>query len=207
VQKAIQGNPEALGELCKTVTQGILLRVSALLRSHADAEDTAQEILLRMCSKITKLNEPKAFHAWLNRLITHETYRYMHKHYKRQNLLDVADYLDNIVEDNEDFLPQEYLMRQDSRNTIMSIVNKLPVQQRRAVYLYYYDELTMTQVAEIMGLSQQRVSRCLQMARQHISNDLALQKTAQAPQAQRMCYFSEFPSFICAPPPKQSAHE
>ena len=173
VMRASRGNSDALVELCQTITKGILFRTTRILGNQTDAEDVTQEILIKVCSHIHELRESAAFYVWLNSIIMNETNRYMAKNAKHNVLVNIDDYQNEFIEANEEFLPQENSMRESDRKVVISLIDQLPEQQRKAVLLYYYDGLTLADAAKVMGVSQPRVSRCIKFAQDKIKKELA----------------------------------
>ena len=172
VKKAIRRNREATEDLCRTIAKRVLFHTTHKLKSRTDAEDVAQEVLIRVCSKIHELKEPKAFYGWLNTIIINETNRYRTKNYKYDDVLDMEEYADFKMEEDEEFLPQEYISREDLRKTVMESIDRLPERQLEAVMMHYYDELSLTETAKIMGVSVARVSQCLALAREKIKSEI-----------------------------------
>lgn len=177
VLKASQGNKDALAELCRSIVKGVLFRTTRVLGNQADAEDVTQEILIRVCSYINELREPNAFYVWLNKIIMNETNRYMMKNSRHGVLLNIEDYQDEFVEANEDFLPQEYTIRETDRKAVIEIIDDLPEQQRKAILLYYFDGLTLSEAAKVMDVSQPRVSRCIKFAQEKIKKEISKWQT------------------------------
>ena len=175
VQKASQGTHDALIELCRTIAKGVLFRTTRILDNQMDAEDVTQDVMICVCSHIHELKEPRAFYVWLNRIIVNETNRYYMKRSKRGVLLNIEDYQYDFEDMDEDFVPQEYAIREEDRKAVINIIDSLPGQQRKAVLLYYYDGLTLADSAKVMGVSQPRVSRCLKFAKEKIKKELAKQ--------------------------------
>jgi len=174
VQQAINGDKESLLALCQAISTGVLVKTSLMLRNNMDAEDAAQEVMLRVCSKIHTLNEPKAFWVWLDRIIVGEINRFMEKNYMHK-ILDIEDYLNSFLDDNEDNLPSEYTRKIEESKLVMDVVKTLSEQQRKAVMLYYFGELNQKEAAEVMGVSRERVKQCLATARKKIRIELEKQ--------------------------------
>jgi len=175
VQRASQGKREALMELCQTIAKGVLFRTTRILGNQTDAEDVTQEVMICVCSHIHELREPRAFYVWMNRIIVNETSRFFVKKSKHGVLLNIEDYQHDIEDADEDFVPQEYAIREADRKAVIDIIDKLPGQQRKAVLLHYYDGLTLADSAKVMGVSQPRVSRCLKFAKEKIRKELIKQ--------------------------------
>ena len=172
-RKASRGDCDALLALCQISAKNVLFRVMRLIPDKMDAEDTAQEILLNLCENIGELKEPKAFGGWLNTIIINETNRFLSKNNKHNNVEhNIDDYYDTIQEENEDFLPFEYAIREENRKSIMKIVDSLPKRQLEAVMLHYYDGMSMSEAASAMKMTVQGVSRYLMLARGKIKKEL-----------------------------------
>ena len=172
-RKASGGDGNALLALCQMSAKSVLFRVMRLIPDKMDAEDTAQEILMRVCESIRELKEPKAFGGWINSIIVNEINRFLAKSNKYNAVTqNIDDYFDVMYEENEDFLPFEYAIREENRVTIMKIVDRLPKRQLEAVMLHYYEGMSMSEAASAMRMSVQGVSRYLMLARGRIKKEL-----------------------------------
>jgi len=172
VNKALRGDKTALGELMHSIAKSVLFRTRYLLRTQMDAEDAAQEILMRVCANIRGLQDPQTFDAWLNSIVLNETRRYMAKNYKNKDETDITDYLDDLREENGDFIPQEFAEKEEHRRIILEIISALPDRQREAILLYYYDDLSVIDIASAMEVKQPAVSLYLKLAREKIRQEL-----------------------------------
>ena len=175
VKRAIGGNSDELFALVEEIAKGVLFRARHIMNNEMDAEDVSQEVLIHVCEKIRDLREPKAFKAWLGGIIINEAKRYMVKNAQRGIVLDIDDYLEKIIEQNDDFIPHDYAENEDTRKTVMGVISRLPRRQREAVILHYYDELSVTEVAEAMGVTHQSVSEYLALARKKLRGELEKQ--------------------------------
>lgn len=172
VKKALNGDRNALNELCDHIGKNVLFRVQCIVVNKEDAEDVSQEVLIRICENIEKLTEPKAFKVWTSRIVINEANRYFAKSRKHDLSVDIDDYQDVIVEESNDFLPQNYVENEEFRKTVIEIIETLPLRQREAVVLHYYDGLNVTQVADVMDISKQNASKYIALARTKIKNEL-----------------------------------
>ena len=174
IRDSIKGDPEAIGALCQSIAKDVLFRTKFLLRSRMDAEDVAQEILIRVCEKIGGLRDPKVFGVWLDRIVVNETRRFMMKNYKNGNVLDIQDYLEAVEEENSNFIPQESADRKESRKQVMNIINQLPQQQRQVLLLCFYGDRSVTEAASVMGIKRSTASHNLASAKKRVKRELEL---------------------------------
>ncbi|MCL2530330.1 MAG: sigma-70 family RNA polymerase sigma factor [Coriobacteriia bacterium] len=171
VEKARGGNHEALIELCRVIAQDVLFRSRRILLNDMDAEDAAQEVLIRVCASIRKLKEPKAFNAWLASIVINESRRIQAKK-RKETVLDIEEYTDSLEDTDEALMPQQSLLKEEDRKSVITAIDQLPERQREAVVLHYYDGLSVTQTATVMGIQQQNASHYLKLARDKIRSEL-----------------------------------
>lgn|GEM_PF-689239 len=165
VEKAINGDRDALCSLCENVAKSILFRTKYVLNNEADAEDVTQEVLIRTCENIRSLRSPKAFNAWLGGIIINESNRHLSRNSKKETVDDISFYTDVFVDENEDSMLQERYEKNESRTELMSILEQLPIRQREAVVLRYYSDMSIAEVADAMKISKQSATKYLSLAR------------------------------------------
>lgn len=171
VTEAVHGEQGALEALCTAVAKGVLARVR-FLQSGDDAEDIAQEALVQMCAQIHTLKEPKAFRAWLNKIIASEVRYYCRRNTLRGQLIYLDEAPQDIANEDEKYLPDEQALRKEEADIIMEIIETLPMRQREAVLWHYYDGMSITETAKLMGIAHQNVSQYLAQARRKVYKEL-----------------------------------
>ncbi|MCL2806717.1 MAG: sigma-70 family RNA polymerase sigma factor [Coriobacteriia bacterium] len=181
IRRSASGNNTALKELCQSITKNVSFRVSRKISNQEEAEDVTQEILVRVYENIHNLKDPKAFGGWLNTIINNEISRYYAKNKKHRVVLSMEEYLDSIVDDeSDDYVSHEYEITDEERKRIIAIIDTLPERQLEAVILHYYEGMSVTQTAEVMGVTKQVVSIHLIRAREKIKTALYRQQQPSA---------------------------
>jgi len=176
-QLAVSGGREELVELCEAISRDVLFRVMRWISNRLDAEDISQIVLIRVCENIYRLKKPAAFRGWLNSIIKNEVNRHYRNNSRNANIVSIDEYYDLagtgvIAEVDVESLPVEYVLREEERRLVMSLVDKLPKRQLEAVLLHYFDEMSIKEVAEVMGVTQPAVSRYLTLAKDKVKMDL-----------------------------------
>ncbi len=172
VVQTARGDREALIKLCQTIAKSVLFRVRRLLPNYQDAEDVSQDVLIRVCENIHTLKNPASFEAWVNSIILNEARRHMKQAAKTTDVLHIEDYVFEVEEEDEDFLPQAHSLREEDCRTIIEIIDALPDRQREVVMLYYYRGLKTVETAEVMGISRATATQYLKLAREKIKEEL-----------------------------------
>ena len=55
--------------------------------------------------------------------------------------------------------PQTFLRLNELKNIIAKAIDTLPDKERLMISLYYYEELTMKEIGEVLGITESRVSQ------------------------------------------------
>ena len=136
------------------------------------AADITQDTLIEVYSKVNTLNDPVAFPAWCRQITYHECTRYFRK--KKDVLLeeneDGGSLFDIVEEEGAEFIPNEALDQKDFKQTVLQFIDTLSEEQRSAVLMYYFEELSVSQIAEIQGVSEGTVKSRLNYARKSIKS-------------------------------------
>ncbi len=70
-----------------------------------------------------------------------------------------SSFLDSLMETNNAFLPGHRLEARELAKIIAEILEQLSEKERLVIALYYYEELTQKEIAEVLELSEGRVSQ------------------------------------------------
>lgn len=138
---------------------GLALRI---LRRPADAEDVAQEAFVKAWINRDKWQAGRAkFSTWLYRVIVNRCIDLQRA--PRNEWLDDAP---EPVDDAEDCVTS--IQRQQVYGRLEQAVERLPDQQRTAVLLSYYEDMSNAEIAEVMGISVSATEALLKRGRQRL---------------------------------------
>ncbi|MDR0852590.1 MAG: RNA polymerase sigma factor, partial [Clostridiales Family XIII bacterium] len=172
IRKASEGDVRAFDELYRSKLRTILYHVSRMIKNPVDVEDVAQEIGIQMYRGISALRDPEAFNGWMQRIITNECYRFLKKNVRKTDHVNIDDYVNTIEEENKEFLPKECLESEDTKRIIMQAIDKLPPKRKRAIIMYYYDDMSTKEIAYALGISLATVSTNIMRGKTMIKGEL-----------------------------------
>lgn len=165
VLQAAQGNKAAFGALYEKTGRTVYFSCLKLLGDPQLAEDITQETYLTALQKLGTLAQPENFPAWVNRIGIN-----LCKMHFRNNAAP-EDNSEEIIEEipDEGLIPEEYVSNDAKRKIIMDIIDTvLTEEQRQSVILYYFDMLTVPEIAEVMNCTTGTVTSRLSAARKKI---------------------------------------
>lgn len=165
VLQAAQGNKAAFGALYEETGRTVYYSCLKLLGDPQLAEDITQETYLTALQKLGTLAQPENFPAWVNRI----GINLCKMHFRNNSAPE--DNSEEIIEEipDEGLIPEEYVSNDAKRKIIMDIIDTvLTEEQRQSVILYYFDMLTVPEIAEVMNCTTGTVTSRLSAARKKI---------------------------------------
>jgi RNA polymerase sigma factor for flagellar operon FliA len=55
--------------------------------------------------------------------------------------------------------PDALIEKEEIKKTLVEAINRLPEKEREVIALYYYEELTLKEIGEVLGVTESRVSQ------------------------------------------------
>lgn len=166
VLQAGQGDRAAFGELYEETGRSVYFNCLKLLGNAQQAEDITQDTFMKALEKLDSLKEPENFSAWVNRIAINNC-----KMYFRKNPRTAEEESEKIIDDTPDseLIPDDYTDSEEKRRIIMNIIDTaLTDEQRQTIILYYFDMMSVAEIAEIMECSVGTVTSRLSAARKKI---------------------------------------
>lgn len=135
---------------------GIVYRTSyKFLLNKEDAEDVVQEVFIKYFTCNKKFNDDDYEKAWILR-VTINLCKNILRSKSRKHLQ-----LDEKIKINDDDFEGSRIQHLDLENTMA----ELPDNQRMAIYLYYYEQISIKDIAKIMKKNENTVKSYLLRAK------------------------------------------
>jgi RNA polymerase sigma factor (sigma-70 family) len=171
VTRARSGDESAFSEIFSAYYNRVYYFVLHHVKSPQDAEDIVQNTFTEVFKSFGKLSNEAAFKSWLYTIAHRQIgmlYRKNGRSVVKEDLEGVADMLD----DNGEFLPDNILESDETKNTVMELIKQLPDPQKSAVLFYYFEEMSVKEIAEIQACSVGTVTSRLNYARRYIKTEI-----------------------------------
>ncbi len=145
---------EYIEETIKKYSSSMLKTAFSLLKSTADAEDAVQEAFIKLLTKAPEFENDEHRKAWLLR-VTVNISKNMLKSARRKNLPLTEEI--SYSEKSDDVLP--YVLSLDEKYRVV-------------IHLYYYENYSIKEIAEIVSLPAATVGTRLSRARKMLEKSL-----------------------------------
>ena len=175
VRQTWQGNCAAREELVHRWAARLLAFCHARVGNHHLAEDLAQESLLRAMRNLRTLESPENFGTWLCGIAV----RVCHDWRKSKQSSQVpftclrGDHQPDELAVVSCEAAESEIERDEEMRLIMAEVESLPEKHREALMLYYYQDVTYHDLAQMLGVSFATINARLTQARAILRERLA----------------------------------
>ena len=128
-------------------------------KNNADAEDAAQNAFLKLLKSDTEFTDDEHVKRWLIRVAVNEC-KSVFRSFGRKKVVSIEE------------LETEPSYDEDTGSELFSMLAKLPQNYRAVIHLYYYEEYTVAEISQILGISQTNVQTRLMRARNKLEKTL-----------------------------------
>ncbi len=179
IKRVCDGEQEAFYELVRPYERFVYVTAISVLRNAADAEEVAQEAVLKAFSKLSSFRGECKFSTWLIQITYNEARMKLRK--DRRHIYESIDDPQQGQEGNfwpRDFadwqpIPSELLERNEVRQAIQNAIGSLSRMYREVLILRDIQNLSVRETANILGISEGAVKTRLLRARLHMRDVLA----------------------------------
>jgi RNA polymerase sigma-70 factor (ECF subfamily) len=165
-----RGDERAFEDLVAKHTRGVLNLVYRYLGDASRAEDVAQDVFVKVY-RARKKYEPKAkFSTWLYRIAVNHCLNEIRS--RRSEPVGTAP-VNGLLEKPAEDPPDSNLSREELRKAVQAAIDALPGNQRVAVILARYQEMSYDEIAETMGMSLEAIKSLLFRAKENLQKSLS----------------------------------
>lgn len=178
IEGAMKGDGDSYTELIRMKGKNILYIATHLMGNKSDGEDAAQEAIIHMRESIKGLKKPESFEVWMYRLVYNVCMGAIRKMKNVSTHIELEPDEIQAAEDRTEFLPEAFVTNEEKRSQLLKAVDGLPESYRMCVMLFYYEDMSYAEVADVMGIAVQDVANSLSRAKKKLRYELLTSEEA-----------------------------
>lgn len=128
-------------------------------RSRADSDDIVQNVLLKYYKCDKEFESEEHIRNWLLRVAVNESKKLLISPFKKKIIP-----LDEVGE--------ELIFEHKEESDLYYAVMELPPKYRITVYMYYYEDYSVEEIADILKVNSSTIRTCLMRAREKLKSKL-----------------------------------
>jgi len=179
LRRVLAGERRLFHELVRPYERAVFTTAYGILRDYADAEEVAQDTILKALMRLDQLTAPEKFKAWLLRIAVNEArLKWRNKHAHLFEPLDKAQSSSREPFTPRDFadwreLPSDIAERKELRDQIARALDALPDIYRETFILRDVEQLSAADTAAALEITVAAVKVRLHRARLMMREQLA----------------------------------
>ena len=172
-----RGDMEAFEALFQLYKDKAMRTVYLMTGNQMASEDIVQEAFTTCYLSVKTLKNPEYFKTWFFKLLTRIAWRHMKK---EKRLVPIEEIGELIERDKRGYYPDVMEERERAR-VLYNEILKLDLKLQTTLILYYYNELSVSEIARVMGCLEGTVKSRLYTGRKRLKLTLEEEKRYSSP--------------------------
>jgi RNA polymerase sigma factor (sigma-70 family) len=166
----VHDKEELIMWLMKEYGQSLVRLAFTYVKQDQLAEDIVQEVFVKCFKNIDAFRQESSYKTWLYR-ITINSCKDVLKSWGFRNL--VFSNLGGIqmLATNEKSPEEKFLVYEENKRLSRAVIS-LPIKLREIIIFYYYEEMRINQISDLLGIKQNTVKSRLLRAKQQLKKNL-----------------------------------
>jgi len=168
IESICDGASEQYSYFVERYHRGLIQHVFNFVRDGDEAEDIAQEAFIQAYKKLHQYDGKFAFSTWLYKIADNLARRMAAKSGRTASISDYEAFIPDIRPPTEELIDGVI-----GKAHVRKAIDRLPPDQRRAIMMYYWDELSYEEIANVMKRPVGTVRTWLHRAKEQLREELA----------------------------------
>lgn len=165
----LSGEQKAYEVLVTRYQNSVIASANSVVRNQFMAEDSAQDAFVTAWMKLNTLSEPSKFGSWVCKIAKNCALNTV----RRYRGIVPLDQLENYeITDVQSISPEEKYISKEENEEVNNGLKKLPQKVKRIIQLYYFEGLSIFEIAKKMSISEGTVKWQLNDGRKRMRKEL-----------------------------------
>lgn len=175
IQQVIDKDQMAIDQVYEMTSDNVYYSIKTMVKNEDVVMDLMQDTYVAAFYNVSQLKEPAAFRGWIKRIAHNKTVDYLRKTkpmtFSQMVSVDSEEVLD-FKDERTSSLPEAVMDQKETSRLISQILDTLSEEQRVVVGMFYFDNLSIREIASVLGISENTVKSRLNYARKKIEAEV-----------------------------------
>jgi RNA polymerase sigma-70 factor (ECF subfamily) len=167
ISEVLSGQREQYRFLVERYHRGLIQHLYNYIHDENMAEDVAQDAFIKAYDKLESYNSIYAFSTWLYKIADNLAYRQL----KQTKTMQDIDSIEELIPDDKPSL-DELADRAFSQQAVRTALTSLPTAYRQVITLYYWDNFSYEEIADLIDRPIGTVRTWLYRAKEQLRKEL-----------------------------------
>lgn len=168
IERTLAGETSAFGELVDRYQDFVFSIALRIVKHREDAEEVAQDGFVKAFNSLSTFRGEAKFSTWLYKIIYYKSLDRIKKNKREQTSMLYEEITSDILDEMENGL--DLMMEQERKEIINRCIAKLNGKDAALIEFYYFEELTIKEIAKITDLTEDNIKIKLYRSRKQLFN-------------------------------------
>ena len=167
IDKILQGDTNAFSVLVDRYKDLVFTLALRMMKHREEAEEVAQDTFIKVFGSLNKFKGDSKFSTWIYRVAYNTCLDRLKKNKRTQNTVTIDEYTEHQVKTIDNAF--ERLASEERRLAVQHCVEQLPSEDNFLMTLFYFEELSLEEIAKVVNLKPNNVKVKLHRARKKLA--------------------------------------
>lgn len=165
----IEDKEDLIDEIMNKYGQEVLQLVYSYVNNKEVAEDVTQDIFVKCYKSLHTYKGNSNLKTWLWRIAINHCKDYLKSWYNKKVIVTEDDF--TYMESQKESVEQ-IVIQNAEYSRLASAVMSLPIKYREVIYLFYYEELSIKEIATVIEVKENTIKTRLKKAKELLKKGL-----------------------------------
>ncbi len=179
IEKIKSGDEAAFQTLIDETKSKAFYTAKGIVKNDQDAEEVVNSAYFQMYQKIDTLKNAEKFNSWFSKIVVNLSLNKLRQGQNKEFVFSQfdsdeyrEDYLESIEDDNINNNPQQAAISSELSQKISAAMENLTEKQRQCLQYYYFNDLSVGEIAELFDVPKSTVKTRLRLGRENLKSRL-----------------------------------
>lgn len=166
ISKTLKGDSQAYSFLVEKYQNFVYTIVIRMVKVKEEAEEVSQDTFIKAFQSLSSYRGESKFSTWLYSI----AYRKALDRIRKNNKINTSELIEEITESNFESIENalHYIQEQERNEIIKKCILQLKEQEAAIITFYYYEDLTVKEIAKITQLTEDNIKVKLHRSRKKL---------------------------------------
>ncbi|WP_452228204.1 RNA polymerase sigma factor [Lacinutrix sp. MEBiC02404] len=170
IHQILQGDTKAFAVLVDRYKDLIFTLAIQMLKNREEAEEVSQDTFIKVFKKLKNFKGDSKFSTWIYRIAYNTCLDRLKSNKRKQNTVAINEFTAHEVKTLDNALSM--MEAQESKQAIQDCLQMLPADDCALLTLYYFEELSLEEIAKVIGVKANNVKVKLFRSRKKLTTIL-----------------------------------
>lgn len=167
INQVLEGNTNAFTILVDQYKDLVFTLALRMLKNREEAEEVSQDTFIKVFKYLKKFKGDSKFSTWIYKVAYNTCLDRLKKNKRQQQEVTIDEFTEKHVRTIDNAL--ENMVEEERLKAIQDCINLLPSEEGFMLTLYYFEEQSLTEISNIIGISANHVKVKLFRSRQKLA--------------------------------------